>query len=371
MTRGRRYHPPAVHNALPPWGKADPRPMPRRPTRLLLASALSALLVSMLPAWAADAPLVEAARKEGRVVWLTTQIMGELALPLASAFKSAYGIDVSVVRTPPRHTADRLVQAARSPQTGIDVVDGRSAIPHLKRAGLLAPLDVAAARRLPAELVDREGFWVATNVFVNAIVVNTERVAPDRRPRTLEDLTRAEWAGRMTWSGQPALSGGAGFVGSVLRDRGETDGRALLERLGRQQIVSFDVPSRQIIDKVISGTFELGLQVFNTQVAVSAAGGAPVAWLPIEPLTGSVAAVALTRQAPHPNAARLLVEFLLSRQAQEIFRDADTLPASPEVAPKEPAMRPSGASPRTVYFTPEEIEARLPDWQALRNELFR
>ncbi len=328
-------------------------------------------LLQAHPVEAHDPAVVAAARKEGRVAWLTTQIMGELALPLAAAFKSEHGVDVHVVRTTSRQTADRLTQAARSPQSGIDVVDGRSAIPHLKRAGLLVPLASETLGRVQADLADRDGYWIATNVYFNTVAINIELVEPARRPRTILDLLRPDWRGRIAWSGQATLSAGAGFVGAVLKDQGEAAGRSFLARLAEQQIASFDVSSRQVIDKVIAGQFEMALQVFNTQAAISAGRGAPVAWLPLEPLTASVTAVGITRQAPHPNAARLLVEFLLSRKGQEIFREADYLPASSDVAPKDPGLADLRARHRTVLFAPEEIEAQMQGWQALRNELFR
>lgn len=332
--------------------------------------ALAALLAGGEAAQAVDPALLDAARKEGRVVWLTSQIMGEIALPLASAFKGAYGIDVAVSRVAPRQVADRLVQAARTRATGVDVIDGRSALPHLKRAGLLAPVDRIDALGLPRELVDSEGYWVATNLFFNGVAVNTDIVPPERRPRSLDDLLRPEWSGRMVWSNQATLSSGAGFVGALIKDRGEVGARAYLGQFARQHIASFDASSRQIVDKVIAGQLEVALQVFHHQAAISAGRGAPVAWMPVEPLSGSFTAAAITRQAPHPKAARLFVEFLVSRQGQEIFRDADALPARPGVGAKEAGLMPETGRFRAIYFTPEEIEAELPRWQNLRAELF-
>ncbi len=335
--------------------------------------AVSGIVVGQgvsLPAYAVDQSVIEAAKKEGRVVWVTSQIMGELALPLAVAFKNTYGVEVSVSRVTSRAVGERLVQAARTRQGGVDVVDGRSAIPHLKRAGLLAPIAGLAGSGLPPERVDSEGYWVATNLYYNAVAVNTEMVPPERRPRTLEDLLRPEWAGRMVWSSQSTLSSGAGFIGTILRDRGEDRGRAFLVQLGRQQIASFDLSSRQIVDKVIAGQFELGLQVFHHQVAISNGRGAPVAWLPVQPLTGSVTAIAITRQSPHPNAARLFVEFVMSPAGQEIFREADSLPARPGVVAKDPALMADGGKFRGIYFTPEEADEHMARWQALRSELF-
>lgn len=331
----------------------------------VIAQAWLALLITS----AAGTPLVDKARAEGRLVWLTTQILGEVALPLAAAFKSAHGIEVVVQRTTPRQTAERLLQAARTPRTGIDVVDGRSAMPHLKRAGLISPLAPETLRLIPAHLVDRDGFWVATNVYYHAIAVNTDRVGPERRPRTLEDLLRPEWRGRIAWSGQATLSGGAGFIGTLLRDQGEEAGRAFLRKLSGQQIATFDVPSRQIVEMLIAGEFEVALQVYAHQAAISAGRGAPVAWIPLEPITGSLSAIAITRQAPHPSAARLFVEFLLSRQGQEIFREADQIPASPDVPPKDASLPPADGSRRTVYFSPEEIEMGMPGWLQLQGAL--
>lgn len=335
------------------------------------AAVTIAVILAPDPGTAAEADLVEAARKEGRVAWLTTQIVGELAEPLANAFKAAYGIEVSVIRATPRFTAERLVQAARSPQSGIDVVDGRSSIPQLKRAGLLAPLPLGVARRLPPDLVDRDGFWVASNVYVNAVAINTDLVPPERRPRSLDDLLAPEWTGKIVWSGQQTLSGAGGFIGMVLRERGAEAGRAFLGRLAQQQISTFEVSSRQIVEKVIAGEYAIGLQVFNHQAAISSGRGAPVAWLPLRPLAVSATAVALTRQAPHPHAARLFIEFLVSKPAQEVFRDADQLPALQDVEPKDPALRPAPGEAGAMFFAPEDVDAGMQEWQAIRADVFR
>ncbi len=346
----------------------------RRALRLaaiLVLGAIAQICIGVRTASAADASTVAKARAEGRLVWLTTHILGEVALPLAAAFKAAYGIEVTVQRAAPRQTADRLVQAARTAQTLVDVVDGRSAIPHLKRAGLLSPLAPETLRLLPSQLVDRDGFWIATNVYFHAVAVNTERVAPDRRPRTLDDLLRPDWRGRIAWSGQATLSGGAGFIGTVLADQGDEAGRAFLARLAEQQIATFDVPSRQIVETLIAGAFDVALQVYAHQASISASRGAPIIWLPLEPLTSSVNAVGITRQASHPTAARLFLEFMLSRQGQEIFREADHIPASPDVEPKEASLRQRDGKPRAIFFSPEEIEAQMPAWQKLQDALFK
>ena len=128
--------------------------------------------------------------------------------------------------------------------------------------------------------------------------------------------------------------------------------------------------SRQIIEKVITGEFPIALQVYSTQAAGSASRGVPIAWLPVAPVTGSFAATAITRRAAHPHAARLFVEFLLSREGQAIFRDADQLPARPDVLPADPLLAPRSDKFRVHYFNPDDLEAQLASWDALRRAMF-
>ena len=343
-----------------------------RPACLVL-SALAMLALMLPPAGvrAADATLVEAARKEGKLVWYTTQIINELAAPMAEAFKAAYGIDVQFVGRTGRELINLVTEAARTGRPGPDVIDGRATVPALKRAGHLLKWQPSTASRLPPEMVDEQGYWVACNVFMNTLAYNPEVVAREALPRTLDDLLRPEWTGRLVWSTSPTLSAAPGFIGMVLREKGRSEGRAYLERLSRQQIAGGEITSREVIEKVIERELPVALQVFNHQAATSAAKGAPIAWAPLEPVTGSLSVVAITRNAAHPNAAKLFVEFLITREGQRLFQEADYMPADPEIEPKDPTLLPRGGKFRAIYFTPEEIEEQMPGWVELYNELFK
>jgi ABC-type Fe3+ transport system substrate-binding protein len=79
----------------------------------------------------------------------------------------------------------------------------------------------------------------------------------------------------------------------------------------------------------------------------------------------------VTRDAPHPNTGKLIVDFLVSDEGQKIFRDGDYIPAAPDVAPREPALRPDGKSFRGTFFSPEQMDAAMPHWLDVYNEIFR
>ncbi len=81
--------------------------------------------------------------------------------------------------------------------------------------------------------------------------------------------------------------------------------------------------------------------------------------------------MSLTKGAPHPNAGKLLFEFILSPEGQGLVSKAGELPVSPDVAPVDPSLRPSPNTFSADYLTPEQVDAALPQWKAAYDQYFR
>ena len=214
-------------------------------------------------------------------------------------------------------------------------------------------------------------FGAKTNLYINTPGFNTELVKQGTEPKTYDDLLDPRWNGRMAWSSSASTSAGPGFVGTVLREMGQQAGRAYLEKLARQQITGLNVAARQVLDQVIGGEFAIGLQIFNHHTVISAAKGAPSAWIAMEPATASPSVAAVVKGAPHPNAGKLLLEFLVSEEGQRLYRAADYMPADPKVPAKDPTLLPPGGKFRAQYFTPEQTEDGMAEWFKIYQELFR
>ena len=142
--------------------------------------------------------------------------------------------------------------------------------------------------------------------------INTDMVKPADQPKTLEDLLDPKWAGKIAWSANPGLDGGPGFVALVLLNMGQEKGMEYLRKLSKQKLANIPAASRVVLDQVIAGQYPLSLVVFNHHVAISAAKGAPVKFIDMEPLLGLVHTINHVSKAPHPNAAKLLIDFVLS-----------------------------------------------------------
>ena len=82
-------------------------------------------------------------------------------------------------------------------------------------------------------------------------------------------------------------------------------------------------------------------------------------------------AVSLLKDAPHPSAARLLIDFLTSEEGQQVFRQADYLPALPGVPTMVPGLRPAHGKFQATYLRPQEVDRNVVRWSKVVEELFR
>jgi ABC-type Fe3+ transport system substrate-binding protein len=320
---------------------------------------------------AADQALIDAAKKEGRVVWYTTLIVDQFVRPVADAFEKKYGVKVEFVRANHDEITLRILNEAKAGRITADVFDGFSQVVTLDRAGYVTHWTPEATARFPKQLFDPQGRWIASNLYVLTPGYNTDLVPKGTEPKTYEDLLDPKWKGKMAWSSNVSASGAAGFIGVVLEHMGQEKGMAYLRRLATQNIAGVPVSARQLLDQAIAGEYSIALQIFNYHPGISAAKGAHVDWIRMQPALAALGVVGVTRPAPHENAAKLLVEFLTSSEGQNLFRAADYMPVDPTIAPRDPEIRPDGEKFKAIYLTPDQLDGEVPKWAKIQHELFR
>ncbi len=328
-------------------------------------------LLAATPARAADQALVDAAKKEGQVVWYTTLILQQLGTPIAEAFEKKYGIKVEATRNDPGETALRLLNEHRAGNMQADVFDGSFAPTTLIREGVLAKFQPDFVAGWPAELKDAGGYWTAHRLTVITPGYNTSLVRPADAPKTWNDFLDPKWKGKMAWGINPGITAATGFAGLVLREWGEERGMAYLRQLAKQDITGLKVSARAVLDQVIAGEFPMALQILNDNAVISRNKGAPVAWIPMNPAFASVSIISVTAKARHPNAARLLAEFVVSEEGQTIAKQHDYIPVHPAVSAPEADMKPDGVKFRAITFSPEEVDQSMPRWKQVYDDLFR
>jgi len=310
-------------------------------TRITRRAAIAAaLLLLALPARAAaPAPTpvtpdpVAAATKEGRVVFYTS-IELRLAEKLGKEFEARYpGIAVQVERSGAERIFQRVTQEEESNVHAADVVES-SDIGHAlawKRAGLLASFVPADVARWPDDARDPDGFFAADRATLSVIGYNTRLVKPEDAPKSFADLLDPKWSGKIV----KAHPGYSGTIMTATFEQSQALGWGYFDRLAQQkvmQVQSATDPPRKLAQgerPVMADGSEYVM--FDLQ-----ASGNPVAIVyPTEGTPLIVGSAAIMKTAPHPNAARLFISFLFSRDGQQMMSDVGGLRSfHPEVKEK-------------------------------------
>ena len=310
--------------------------------------------VAMLKSTDRQKILIEGAKKEGKLMWYTTLIVDQVVRPVKEAFEKEYPfIQVEFYRGNSENLVRRMLAEYQAKRYDVDLIDGTVSPVMVKRAGFLQRFYSPYFADYPAELKDPEGFWGSTNVYFLTPGYNTRMVKLSELPKTYEDLLNPRWKGQMMWSTSRG-SGAPMFIGNVLTSMGQEAGKAYLQKLKGQNIAKSTASNRQILDLVIAGEFPMALHIFNHHAYISKTAGAPVDWYAIEPVTATIQTMALAKNSPHPHAAMLLLDFVLSEKGQKVFQQSNYLPAHPKVPAKQADLKPGGGRfNKALYIGPD------------------
>jgi iron(III) transport system substrate-binding protein len=323
-------------------------------TPLRLLALVSALVLAADVAAAQD-PRLEAARKEGKVVWYTS-----LALPsaekVAKLFETAYpGVKVEVHRTGSERILSRVMQELQANIKNVDVVHTSDAghFVLLKNKNLLQKYTPAGVDGFPAGFKDKDGFYFGLRATVSVIAYNTKSLTAAEAPKTWKDLLEPKWKGKMV-TAHPGYSGViAAHVLALVNQYGWDYFKQLAQN--RLMLVQSAVDPA---GAVASGERLVAVDGGEYTFYQTKKKGNPIEIVyPKEGVPLIVSPTAIMSFAPHPNAARLFTDFTFSREVQQVMADSEGLyTGHPEV--KYPTDKPKLSELKLLSVDPEELEKR-------------
>ena len=330
-------------------------------TRVSLATTVES--IAMMKSSDRQKVLVEGAKKEGKVSFYTGLIVDQVVRPLKDAFEKEYPfVHVDFFRGNSEALAQRVLIEYQAKKYEVDVISGSAATGMVQRAGYMQRFYSPELAAYPAELKDPKGFWGSTNVYFMTLGYNTRNVKASELPKTYEDLLNPRWKGQMMWSTSRG-SGAPQFIGNIMLTMGQEKGKAYLQRLKAQNIAKSTASARQILDLVIAGEYPIAVQIFNHHAYISKTAGAPVEWQPLEPVTATNNTIGLASYAPHPYAAMLFLDFLLSKKGQKVVQLSNYLPAHPEMPALQADLKPGGGRfKKANYLSPEILFDKGNEW---------
>lgn len=285
----------------------------------LALSASSASVLSAAPAAEAITPaLIDAAKKEGKVVYYTSVDL-PLAEKIAKAFEAKYsGIAVRVERTGAERVFQRIGQEYGSKIYAVDVVNSSDAAHFIvwKRDGILGaymPEDVA--KNYPAGHVDVDGMFASFRVGLSVIAYNTNLVKADEAPKSHKDLLDPKWKGKIV----KAHPGYSGTIMTATFQLARDLGWDYLEKLAQQNVMqlqsSADPPKKLALGERAVQADGNEYNIFQ----IKESGG------PVEPVYATegtpivIGPNGIFKNAPNPNAAKLFQSFCFSPDCQQLI----------------------------------------------------
>ena len=316
--------------------------------------------------------LEEGARREGKLTWYTALIVNQAVRPIVDAFRAKYPyIEVEYWRANGGEIVQRVMLEYQANRFDVDIADGGSTGLLLREAGFAQPFYSPALDAYPAHLKDKDGYWATPNLYFMALGYNTQLVSRQDVPKTYQDLLDPRWKGKMAWSTSVGAGGAPLLVGTLLETMGQERGMAYLNQLAKQDVRNLDVAARTVLDMAIAGEFPIALEIFNHHAAISAQQGAPVDWQPLEPVPAQNGALSLPARAPHPHAALLFLDFMLAEDGgQQVLREADYLPAHPDVEAKIRNLKPEQGGFQANFLGVEATYQKEPQWVDTFQTLF-
>ena len=287
--------------------------------------AALALAVLAFAAQAQDAGLLERARKEGAITLYTSMQLVDSG-PLTQAFEKKYGIKVNLWRASGEKVAQRAITEARGNRFEADVIETDGAqMEILHREGQLAPLQAASIKDIPPGIVPAHRHYVPTRLTLYVLVYNTKLVAPADVPKSYDDLLDPKWSGKVGIE-----SADVAWFAAVAKGMGEPKGLAWFREFAANK-PSLRSGHTLMAELVAAGEMAMAVDAHVQGVARLKEKGAPVEWKALQPAFGQPSSVGVAKRAPHPNAAQLFADFILSREGQEIIKARNRVPSSTAV----------------------------------------
>lgn len=303
--------------------------------------------------------LIDGAKKEGALVWyMSASIEDAKAILLAFSKKYPF-IKTDFFRAGSARLFNRIMNEARAGKVLFDLVAVRGLETHqLVKAGLLQPYVSPESAAYPAGFKDSKGYWVDYFDAYNVIGYNTQLVARDQAPKSWEDLLDPKWKGKIALDEE-----NFSWYGAMTQKWGKEKTQRYMRALAKQDI-QLRNGQTLIAQLMAAGEFSVAM-VLAHRIEKMKEQGAPVEWVTtLDPVTASLHPIGIAAKAPHPNAAKLFVDFILSKDGQQLLLSIERTPARPGVDTKMEARK------LKLFPIPPELGERYEQFQKEFREIF-
>lgn len=278
--------------------------------------------------------VIALAKKEGRVSYYGTQDMAA-ATAMIRSFQETYPfIKVELFRQGTTGLIAKVLAEAQAGKHAFDVISlGIMEIQLLKKRELVARYMSPEAKDFAPGLKDKDGFWNSMSVLQFVIGYNTSLMSGKKVPRNWPDLLDPAWKNGLIG----AERDGTVWYASMLQYWGKEKAVRFMKQLSAQQ-PHLERGNTLRTQMMAAGEFPMAI-VHAHKVEQFKAKGAPLDWVAsADPIVTQPFVIAAARHSQNPNAARLFLDFILSKKGQNVIKDNGSMPARPDMTPIAPSL---------------------------------
>jgi iron(III) transport system substrate-binding protein len=269
--------------------------------------------------------LIEGGKREGVLTMYSNAPTDDNAA-LVGAFEKKYGIKVNLYRASSEEIRQRVLAETGARRFDVDfILDNAPAMEALAAEKLLAEVKSPALADVMPRAIPPHREWVGfcLNVLVQAY--NTDLIKRAELPKSYSDLLDPRWKGKIAIAADDS-----DWFAGLMHELGEDVGLKLFRQIAASNGFSARKGHTLLTNLVAAGEAPLALTVFNYTAEQLKKRGAPIDWFIIAPLISMPNSIAVARTAPHPAAAVLMFDFMLS-DAQKILADRDYVAVSRKI----------------------------------------
>ncbi len=272
--------------------------------------------INQLPEAERQTRLVNGARKEGTVTWYVAMNRA-YAQDLINAFEAQYPfVKVNALTGGGGALLNKVLTEYRARSYLYDVFNTRSMTIHtLKKAGAIMRYRSPYRNQLRDSFYDKEGFLNGIFATPLVFIFNTKMVNRKDAPNSIEDLANPRWAGKMAVDDESF-----DWLAALLDYYGESKGIEIATKIGQQSLHVRRGPTL-ITQLVAAGEFHLEIDGHHQEAIAKKKAGAPIDYVFPQPFVPvkSLVPIYMASRPPHPHAAGLLADFLMSKKGQDIM----------------------------------------------------
>ncbi len=278
--------------------------------------------------------VLDGAKKEGRLVLYTGMETDEASLFTKEFTKKYPFIKPEIFRSSGEKVQARFMVEHRANTHLADVFQTSIVqVYQLKNAGMLARYVSEEAPAYAEGFKDAQGYWTAFYQIPYVIGYNTRMVAAKEAPASYEDLLNPKWKGLISLETEEYQ-----WFYHTLQLMGRDKGLDFMKKFAGQNL-QMRKGHTLLAQLVAAGESAIATVVYSNRVERMKATGAPIDWVRFKgPTISAINAIAIPDKAPHGNAARLFVDFVLSREGQNLLRGLRRIPARADVTPDPPSL---------------------------------